>query len=729
MDILIALLFRLAVLCGYVVVPGWAALRLAGFRSRSRADMLLAGLALGAAYTAEAVTVLLLLHAYTRVTILLALIVPVLAVAVPRRLPDAPGEPALVSAARDSIDRAVLTASAAFICVYLVDAATSPMTWWDGLATWGKWAPDWGRRTDSMNYLVGGYPQLVPRVISVLYKLTGNSAGILPLDFFAAHAFHVLFSAWFVFAAVRLSDLLALPAWPAVLAGLGSLLFREHIGAGTVDVLVAAQVTTLLALYAGWSRGTWHTTRVQPAWVLGASAFGALFTKLTGVIGPLLMAGLQATWGRRPEQPASSTTVRRALAAGVLLLLPFIVEQGYTELRRNRFQPKPFEVNLSVRQTPHIVGTDAELTYRNGTASERLQLLQLRFWNNYDVPAALRFPFTLFLAGCLVLSLGSAVARGVIPILAVFTLMWSVWSSYDQRNIFAVLPIAALAAVYGARASWRLRPALLWQSGVALFAGLFLLLTGSGLLKDVQRRAAGLSGGERPLGARLQAMRGGAEARIALFYPQYDADYRLVRTLAERTHAEHVLVTSPMYRFFANGAHPWGVWPYDLLKAGDVFAGHESQRPPLMPGWVLVRQGRGHRVWVFDPSLRERSFSIAGPGPHGVGTSASAFLDVPLDEIRRRGYVLWQTELEPGSADAAVGYEPDGMRLGPVSSTAGETLDDGTTSLSGLIALDEAGPPPAPDARVRITVRAVGGSPKVRAFRSSMPIAASNGPS
>jgi len=601
MHTLLDISLRAALLCAYVVVPGWAALRLLGFRSASRSDVLLACFALGSAYTSQAVTLLLQLHIYTRVTAVAVLAAPIVAVAlkggrhstIDRSLPS-------VAHARDGIDRAVLAAAAVFLLVYLVDAASTPMTWWDGLATWGKWAADWGRRTDSAGYLVGGYPQLVPRVISVLYKLTGSHSDILPIDFFAAHVFHVVFAAWFVLAAVRVTELLDLPAWPAVLAGLGSSLFREHTGAGTVDVLLAAQVMTLLALYLGWTRDTWRAS-VHPAWVLGASAYATLNTKLTGVIGPLILVSLH-TSVRRRFASADWATLRRALAIGFVLFLPFIVEQGYTELNSSSFFLKPSEVNFSVRETPTIVATDAELTYRGGGFASRLHLGQLRFWNSYDVPATLRVLFTMLLLGAMLLSVRSWFARAVLPVLVVSMLTWALWSSYDQRNIFAILPVIAIVGTYGAQAAWRLKPSILSQTVVALWAGLFLVLAGGSLLRELQARAEDMTSGSRRIQARIDAIRRGPDARIELFYPQYAADYHAVRELAERTHAEHVIVTSPMYRFFSNGAHPLGVWPYDRTRPGDLFVAHEGRPPASMSGWTFVRKLERHRVWVFAPS-------------------------------------------------------------------------------------------------------------------------------
>ena len=721
-DVLLTIGFQAAVLLAAVVIPGWALCRLVGFRSRSWSDVTLVVLVLGAAYTSQMVTLLLLAHVYLRATAVIAILAPLAALVLWRRrvaageMPDAVAVPP-----RNAIDRAVLAAAALFILVYLIDAATSPMTWWDGLASWGKWAPDWGRRTHSANYLVGGYPQLVPRIISVLYKLSGNYSDVLPLDFFAAHVFYTFFAAWFVVAAVRLCDLLELPAWPAILAGLGSLLFREHIGAGTVDVLLAAQVTTLLALYLGWSRGAWRTA-IDPAWVLAASVFATMFTKLTGIIGPLLVLSLQPSVRRRFAS-AGWSTPRRALLLGFALLLPFIIEQGYTELRIARFRPDPSEVNLSVRQTPALLATDAELTYRGGGLTSRPHLVQLRFWNSYDVPATLRVAFSLFLFGCLALSLRAWFPRAVLPVLLLYALMWGVWSSYDQRNIFAALPVVAIVATYGALYAYRLRPSIVWQSGIALFAGLFLVLAGGGLLKELQARVKAVTG---PGGAaaRLQAIAGGPDARIDFFYPQHAPDYRYVRALAEHTRARHVLVTSPMFRFFRNGAHALSLWPYDQVAPGDVFVAHEWHRPPDVPGWTFVQQGRGHRIWVFDPSIGDTAMRAATPaaagqsaaGPDPTGARVVEF-DVPAKDLVGRGYVVWEAELPPGSKPPDVTYRASSVRLDPVTTIVRESAKDGTTRISGVIVGEPEGE--SLTQRVTIEVSLPEQPPVIRRFRTS----------
>lgn len=653
MDLVLALAFRVGLLLYAVVVPGLAVLRLAGFASASKLERVLACLAAGAAATSLTVTTLLLAGIYYRPLLVALLLLPLGFLVWDRvrsrhqagasRIPssDAPRDTA---AAIDAIDRAVIVAAAAFLAVYLIDAWTSPITWWDGLASWGKWSADWGRRTSSLDYVVGGYPQLVPRIVSVMYKITGAHSALLPIDFFALHGVFVLLAAWFLIAAVRLSRLLGMPAWPVVLAGLGSIQFREHAAAGTVDVLVCAMVMSLLALYFGLRRGTW-TARSEAA-ILGAAVFAAIFTKWTAGIGILFLLVLhraaRSPFPLAPERAEElGRVVKRSLVFAALGMLPFLVEQGVSELRIGKWEPDPFEVNISLRQIPTLLSTDAEIVYRGGDAGVRAGLLQLRFWNSYDVPATLRLGFTGLLGLCLLASLRTWFGRAVLPILVVYGAIWLYWSSYDQRNIFGLLPVLALAASYGAAWLWRARPQFVWANALAVGAGLFLVLAGGGLLKDMQARAASLTRGDRPLAARVAAMRGTIGDKVALFYPTLDKDYRLVAGLSGRTGAAHVLVTYPMFRFFERGAHALSLWPFERVQPGDIFASHEYHTPPPDPRWVLLARQPGYRVWINVTSMEQVSL---GPRQEDAGRAAGLRYALPAAAVGSNGLVVWRAE-------------------------------------------------------------------------------------
>jgi hypothetical protein len=664
-DLVFSIALRAGLLLYCLIVPGWALLRVAGFSSVSKLDRILACVSAGAAATSLTVTTLLLVGLYYRPLTIILLLVPLAYLLWSYRTP-APidsvnsDEPhALPARPIDQVDRAVLVAAAGFLAVYLLDAWTSPITWWDGLASWGKWAADWGRRSSSAHYVVAGYPQLVPRLVSVMYKITGAYSDVLPLDFFALHGFYVLFAAWFVLGAIRLTQLLDLPAWPVILAGLGSVQFREHSAAGTVDVLVCALVTTLLALYFGLRRGSWTARR--ESLVLGSAAFALIFTKWTGAVGLVLMLLLdrasQRAYPLASERSAALTrSVRRAAGIAVIAVLPFVIEQGISELRIGRWQSDPYEVNISLRQMPTLLSTDANVVYRGGDTSVRARLVQLRFWNSYDVPASLRVVFTTLLVLCLVAAAWSWFGRAALPLLLLYGAIWLSWSSYDQRNVFGVLPVLALCASFGAARLWQLTPGVVWKNGVALLAGLFVLLAGSGMLKDAQSRLAGLARGDRALPARLDAMRGTVPDKVARFYPHLVGDYRFISALAERSGATHVLVTTPLFRFFERGAHAMSLWPYEQVQPGDVFASHEWLVPPDDPRWVLVARGTTHRVWLRVAQLLTVTPRIEDVNVDGSRGLRRELYSVERADLGNEGFIVWQATMKGDTGKGAATF-------------------------------------------------------------------------
>ena len=412
-----------------------------------------------------------------------------------------------------------------------------------------------------------------------------------------------------------------MPAWPVVLAGLGSMQFREHAGAGTVDVLVCALVTTLLALYFGLRR--WHV--VGPARGPGARR-GGLRCHLhqvdrrrrapAAVASRPGLAARSARFCRSGQRRSPDPSVMRSPSprSGCC---PSSSNRAISELRIGRWEPDPFEVNISLRQIPTLLSTDANLVYRGGDAGVRAGLVQLRFWNSYDVPATLRSVFTAVsrrvpgrVARVVVRPGDAAGARRVWRGLAVLVVVRS------AQHLRPACRCSRLTASFGAAWLWRARPQLLWPNAIA---------AGGGAVSDPRRRrsAQGCAGPDRVV---FGGHRGDAGAAGA---PRGDARRRCrtrsrssIRSwiattgsspaLAGRTDAAHVLVTYPLFRFFERGAHALSLWPYERVQPGDVFASHEYHAPPDDPRWVLVARLPPNRVW-----LRRRR----APAGHDAGES------------------------------------------------------------------------------------------------------------
>ena len=83
-------------------------------------------------------------------------------------------------------------------------------------------------------------------------------------------------------------------------------------------------------------------------------------------------------------------------------------------------------------------------------------------------------------------------------------------------------------------------------------------------------------------------MSGSPADRVVTYFPQFNPEYVYLSALSARTGATHVLATWPIFRLFPRGAHALSLWPYEQVRTGDVFCGHEWHRPPAMQPWLLV---------------------------------------------------------------------------------------------------------------------------------------------
>ena len=136
--------------------------------------------------------------------------------------------------------------------------------------------------------------------------------------------------------------------------------------------------------------------------------------------------------------------------------------------------------------------------------------------------------------------------------------------------------------------------------------------------------------GARALPARLAAMRGADPDKVALFYPQLGSRLLVDRCASPAGPTRRTC--SSLIRSFDSssaGAHALSLWPYERVRPGDVFAGHEYHVPPGDPRWVLlVARLPPNRVWLRVAGLRG---SRRGAGSLKRGDEAMLYEVEPAD--------------------------------------------------------------------------------------------------
>ena len=334
--------------------------------------------------------------------------------------------------------------------------------------------------------------------------------------------------------------------------------FREHSGAGTVDVLVCAMVTTCwrCTSVSGVARGGRARIRSCSA----RAAFAAIFTKWTGGLGLLLLLVLLAP--RRSPYPLlspertrrSARTVRRALAhrRGRHAAVPRragrlgAAASAAGTRTRSKSTSRCVRFRRCSRPTPNVVYRGGDAAFAPGwfsCGSGTATTSRRRCGRLHAVPV--RLP--------------CRVARDLVrPRDAAGAPRATARSgSTGPRTISATSsgscpcwPCPRASAPPGSGGRGRSSSG---RTPSRLGGGLFLLLAGGGLLKDAQSRIAAMLAANGRSGARRSDARHDRD-KVALFYPLLDMDYRFVS--ASRRAPMPRMCSSPIRSSASSSAAP-----------------------------------------------------------------------------------------------------------------------------------------------------------------------------
>ena len=174
----------------------------------------------------------------------------------------------------------------------------TPMVSWDALVSWDKWAADAGVRTGLARYALGGYPQFLPCLGSIFYKLAGSGSTVFPVEHLLLTGFYVVFLAILVLGVLALGRTLGFPGGVVLCLFLGNRLVFEMATQqmGSVDIPCAALLASACAVCAAHVQGSW-TTEGKPwrtAVALFFPFFALAFIKGNGLAWLVILAGALA---------------------------------------------------------------------------------------------------------------------------------------------------------------------------------------------------------------------------------------------------------------------------------------------------------------------------------------------------------------------------------------------------------------------------------------------------
>lgn len=619
--------------------------------------------------------------------------------------------PADESAGATWPDHIALGVCGAWIALGFVSALTSPPTWWDASIHWDKWAADWGRRTHLHNYPYA-YPQALPMFTSLAYKLAGDGGQILPSSAFAVHALHPLLALVLMLALVRLALAFRIPRWSLLLAVFGSQTVREHVTAGGVDLYLATMTTAAGALMV--------TVLREPERVPGRRRLallllgGALAIKPTGLVATLVGLATLAAWRAWPPAgvrlfECSRAAMLRLALVPLLLAAPFYAWALYADLtyRLERLDPRELHY-LFMEMGPILVRATAQGQPQTESAGQALLETIGRPVVGYGVPRALLVPALVALLIVLAAAARERRSRGLlVPVLA-YLAVWTMFLSYDVRNLMPALPFLGVALACGLE---HLRAAAvpLGRRTLGVATLVIAVFPVWSLLDDAVRTCASLASGPQSLSRRVHAMASDVETKIATYFADEWGDWAFITHTGLARRATNVIAAGPLYRFFAHGAYPVSIFWWGQIRPGDVYVNYTwlDGGPPEIHNWFLVRTTGVRRTYVYGPDSKLVPLDhlwATGPHPPRTRTTSPTRLVVrysgpdsliaynALNERPVPGsLVFWQIVADGRDPDArirpaAVPYDPSIIDWSRTS-FAVDRRSDGYLTYSGLVTL------------------------------------------
>lgn len=663
-----------------ILATGLAVLLGAGLRFRYAADLAIGAFAGGISSLAATVYILLLLHLYSRPAAILLLLLPILYLAwqlfqgrLSALLPE--DRAPLAGLTMSRADSAVTILCLVFLTIGVFECLTTPLTAWDAVMTWDKWATEWALRTDMSERKLAQYPQLMPMVSSLLYKITNTAHEALPLTQFTLHAIQPVIGMFFLIAILRLSAILYVAAWPAILLFFGSITMANVAKAAIGDLLSATLFLVCITLFL--SVASLHISARREFTILFTLLFfGAIFVKannLTILLVPFVLFTMlrrgRKEWSRFP--PGTVTGLLLAL----LLFSTYLVHQFVnmeTPVSRMRLD----EVNFEASNFARSLAAGTATLYSGDSAAIRLWKTVKLFLGDYELPPLVQVPVVVLSLVAFVASLFSARLWPVVAAMLVHIGIWGHYTAYDTRNLAAALPLFGLALAGGfsvafERASGSATSRAFLRDVLSMTAIGFLLFLGYRVAIGVEQSASLLF---KQWEEHVTAMDAPPAGRIQTFFPMEFPAYQFIQSLPPLRESKHIMAGYHLYRWFPNGGYPLSTWYMDGLLPGDTVAFLSNVIPQRRPYYDRLTQiyhdGR-QRVYIVDRApvrLEPEQLIFGGDNPprllkkttgadwtaQSSGPSGWIVYAVPREGWKQGDLLTWRVLLSGDLPDSVV---------------------------------------------------------------------------
>lgn len=342
------------------------------------------------------------------------------------------------------VELAAFSFIALFGVTMWIQSTGMPLTSWDAIVSWDKWACDMAERQGLGRYLMGGYPQLLPSLCSVSYKLAGSWGASFPDEQLLMHGYAAPFAIILILAVIRLCRVLEAPWAPCILISISMGSLQAWWISGYVDVPATALIIAATVLLTSILRGTLiMRSRLVTALWIGVVLFAVGFAKGYGLIWVLLIPCLAMATAHRDRSQffAGWKLLAAGVGMAVILLSSFYGHQRF------------FASHLDLAATNARLHTFTVDVNKSALYDRSWALARERVLGELDGMGRARdVQKALLPRGVQRVVIGLGVIAGCLPggapvIAGAMILQWWVWektTAYDARNLLPAMVLLCI---------------------------------------------------------------------------------------------------------------------------------------------------------------------------------------------------------------------------------------------------------------------------------------------
>jgi len=335
------------------------------------------------------------------------------------------------------LDRIGLFLGLLFLQGLFEAAIGTPMLAWDAIVSWDKWAVDMSMRHGLGQYLMGGYPQFLPTLHSVFYKIAGTGGDVFPVEHLLLHGFCVVYVAILMLSLWCLARNLPLPCMIAWLLFVWNKDVFGYLANGYVDIHLTATVSTACALLFSYRAGDWNARPgiVPDATIFLLVLFPVAFTKGNGMIWSLLLAALLLRVSWKQSRFAMGCV---SIALVMLSVAPYFLHQFYYSHHADLAERRPF-LHAFTLEVAHTSLFTPDGKHANAMVAQLM--------NVYSAPEAIGIPVVV-LCACVCLLALFRLKLAFFSLSGALTLViWFFTASYDFRNALTAFYVLIIALI------------------------------------------------------------------------------------------------------------------------------------------------------------------------------------------------------------------------------------------------------------------------------------------